>query len=489
MSKRPILSLPSVTSLPNDTEENREIILATYDVLLPCRRFNISYKVAVLGRVSLTAEFLLRLLKSSDGIEEGDAAYFFGFDRRDMSFVLSEVESSGYVERKDGKLWLTIAGQNLFRVDSDVPEIFEVEKVRESVGFDLIALAPERYQWIEDYMFGLPELKISDNGQVSDASARVPAAFRRFYTEIMTAKGKNNSFGNKRSIYSVDQVDAGERFLVPVTIAVKSLSATPWMGEADLSEWRSDQELQDRTKIGDSASAFVQGLLVSRRATDSDAYRFLSDIGAEFLKEFTRSDGLAVDRYYREVLARRGKLQVNRPTIPVLGALTNKDNIERLIDAMSYASKRTARPSRFVWIKPQMSFWGATRILPETIRRLKTMIPQHNDDQEAKSVCLVTGKPENYLIKMFDQVYESDQPRFPAALEVLLVPGFVAAVIVHAPVKVVSGHAVPLGLLSFDPLVVERVQGFILEELPNYKFDDYRQFDECRIALSMPFPP
>ena len=53
-------------SLLDDTDEEREIELAVYDVLLPCRRFAMAYKVAVLGQVSLTAEFLLRLLKSSD---------------------------------------------------------------------------------------------------------------------------------------------------------------------------------------------------------------------------------------------------------------------------------------------------------------------------------------------------------------------------------------------------------------------------------------
>ena len=484
MSKRPILSLPPSTALPDDADENREIQLATYDVLLPCRRFNISYKVAVLGRVSLTAEFLLRLLKSADGLDEGSAATFFGFDRRDMSFVLSEVESNGYVERKDGKLWLTIAGQNLFRDGSDKPEIFEIERVRENVALDLLALAPERSQWMEDYTVGLPELKIADSGQLSDASARIPAAFRRFYMEIMIAKGKNGGYGNKRSIYSIDHVEAGDRFLVPVTIAVTSSSTTPWMGEADLSEWRSDQELQDRNPVGDAASAFVQGLQVNRRGTDSDAYRFLTDIAPEFLKEFTRTDGLAVERYYKEVLARRGQLRSNRPTIPLLGALTNKDNVERLIDAMSYASRRPARPSRFVWVKPQVSFWGATRILPETIKRLKSMILQDKDDQDAKSVCLVTGKPENYLTRMFDEVHSTDQARFPAALEILLVPGFVVVAIVHAPIKVVSGHAVPLGLLSFDPQVVTRVQDVLLEELHAYNFADPRRYEALNLALS-----
>jgi hypothetical protein len=483
VSKRPIISLPSPAAAP---AENREITLTTYDVLLPCRRFDISYKVAVVGRVSLTAEFLLRLLKSADGLDEGIAASFFGFNSRDMSFVLAEVETNGYCERKNGKLWLTLAGQSLFRDGSDNPAIFEIESVHESVAFDLLALAPERFQMMEAYAGSLPELKIANSRNASDASTLVPAAFRRFFMEIMIAKGRSGENGTKRSIYSVDHVEPGDRFLAPVTITVKASSATPWIGEADLSEWRSDQELQDRTPVGDAASAFVQALHVGRRGTDSEAYRFLTDVAPEFLKEFIRTDGLAVERFYKEALSRRGQLRRDRPTIPLLGALTNKDNVERLIDALSRTAKSTARPSRFAWVKPQVPYWGATRILPETLKQLKYQIPQDSGDQEVRSVCLATGKPEQYLTRMFDEVYSTDQARFPSALEILIVPGFVTAILIHAPIKVLSGHAVPLGVLSFDPDVVSRVQDILLKELPAYGYAHDREYDELNLALSTP---
>jgi hypothetical protein len=61
-------------------EDDRSIELAVYDVLLPCRMFQIDHKVAVLGRTSLTTEFLLRLVKAVPGISQEDAAAFFGFD-------------------------------------------------------------------------------------------------------------------------------------------------------------------------------------------------------------------------------------------------------------------------------------------------------------------------------------------------------------------------------------------------------------------------
>ncbi len=50
-ASRPILTLKARE--PVDSIDDRTIALAVYDVLLPCRRYLIENKVAVLGRVSL----------------------------------------------------------------------------------------------------------------------------------------------------------------------------------------------------------------------------------------------------------------------------------------------------------------------------------------------------------------------------------------------------------------------------------------------------
>src|SRR5258708_39338989 len=93
-----------------DPEDDRPIELAIYDVLLPCRNFLIDHKVAVLGRTSLTTEFLLRLVKAVPGISEQNAAAFFGFNVRETSFVLAEAEAPRSIERRDGQLCLAMVG-------------------------------------------------------------------------------------------------------------------------------------------------------------------------------------------------------------------------------------------------------------------------------------------------------------------------------------------------------------------------------------------
>lgn len=452
--KRPILSLTGLMR----PEEDGPLELTTYDVLPPCRRFDIEHKVAVVGGVSLTAEFLLRLLKSADGLDEEAAAAFFGFDLRDMSFVLSEVEGLGYVERRSGRLWLTFAGLALFRPDSDQPQIFEVEALRESVGFDLLSLAPEQHRSLDDFERTLPELPLQAE-IASAASRQIPAAFRRFYGEIGRRDRKRD---DKKALYSVDNVSPGDRFSASVRIVVRSSGMRPFAGEPDMSDWRSEQDLDDRSGISDAASAFVDGLSTTRHSEDADAYAVLLDLAPEFLKDFARRDGLAIDRYFREAFVRAGEVRSNRATVPLVGSLLVRDNLRRATEVLDYGLRSAPRPAHVVWLTPMTKLWGATRLLPDFLRHLKAQLrTDEADEPRVTSVGLVTGRPEFYLERAFDELAVSEAPRFPRALEIMLVPGVMTAVTVHAPIGAQRGMPVPLGFVSFDPKVVERTQAYL----------------------------
>lgn len=466
-TKRQILSLTGLMR----PEEDGPLDLATYDVLLPCRWFDIDHKVAVLGRVSLTAEFLLRLLKSADGLDEGSAAAFFGFDLRDMSFVLAEVEGQGFVERRDGRLWLTFAGLSLFQAESDQPQIFEVEAVRESIGFDLLSFAPEPRRYLEDFDFCLPELSVQPD-MANAASRHIPGAFRRFYHEIQARRDRKRE--DRKSLYSVDHVAAGDRFPATVRIVVRSTGMRPFAGDPDLSEWKSEPELQDRPNTTDAASAFIDRLKTTRHSSDVEAYAVLLELAPEFLKDFTRRDGFAVDRYYREAFTRTGEARSDRPTLPIVGALLGRDNLRKAAEVLAYGLRREHRPTCFLWLGPMMRHWGATQMLPEFIKQLKTQLVSGRSDPPTDgpvAIALAAGRPETHIEKAFDAVANSDMPRFPRTLEVLLVPGVMAAVTVHAPIGSQTGLPVPLGFASFDPRVVERVQRYVAERVQPFLRD------------------
>ncbi len=103
----------------------------------------------------------------------------------ELRFVLNEAVGPGFVDRKGGRLWLTSAGDALFRDSSGEPAIFSVEERRRDVGFDLLSIAPQQprpIDWVEQ---GLPEMPIADaamtgrvSGQCSSGSGGFSTSWR-----------------------------------------------------------------------------------------------------------------------------------------------------------------------------------------------------------------------------------------------------------------------------------------------------------------------
>lgn len=460
---RPLLTLPKAPT--NESLEDRTFILDVFDLLLPCRSFQVAYKVAEVGKVSLTTEFLLRLLRSVDGMDEDSVAIFFGFDRRELSFVLNEAESHDYVVRRAGRLWLTETGRGLFMEGDEEPHIYDVEKRVEWVDFDLISLAPQSTTRLSRFEVHLPELHIQDSDGVSSAAERVrKSAFKKHYSEIATRR--DSAALEKRSLYSVDDVTAGERRFAPIQVIVRSRVDRPGAPEPDLSFWRSGHELDDRAAVLERAAAFLEDRKVSPRTEDAAAYQVLLDLAPEFLKDFTRRDGLAVERYYREWVGRPGGFRSDRKTIPIIGSLFTPANYDRLVDGLSSAkAEREDQPGEFYWLLPR-GLWGTTNALPLALKTIKRDSQSDEAPEGAQAIAVLLETPPLHIKAVFDKALTLPSVAEPPALELLVIPGVLAAALVHAPLKRQSGVPVPLGFVSYEPQVVMRAHRYLSCRMP-----------------------
>ena len=173
----------SLQGLVGESEDG-PLHLATLDLSLPCRRFVVEHKVADVGKVSVTAEFLLRFIRAMGSCTEEAVQSFFGYSLREMAYVLHEVEDADYVHRVEGRISLTPTGLSLFRPGVEEPLIYEVERKVARVGFDLISLAPAERKFLSYFERSLPELPLADVEQVSSATERVPSSFRRHFREF-----------------------------------------------------------------------------------------------------------------------------------------------------------------------------------------------------------------------------------------------------------------------------------------------------------------
>lgn len=480
---RPLLRLKGHEIVP--AEEDRRVEIGIYDVLLPCRKYEISYKVAVLGKVSPSLEFLLRLLKTVPGLSEEAMAAFFGYSRAEIAYVLNEALGPGYIERKEDRLWLTTAGDALFKEGEENPAIFSVEDRRRAIGFDLLAIAPQQPKSLDPVEQWLPELPIEDGAGTGKVADKIGDRFGRFFHEL-AERGDREQF-QRRDLYSIDSVIPKDRFQAPVRIRVFAQASSPSLPEIDLSSWRADHEVADRPQVENSAAMLIDDLKVtSNQLNAALGYEALAQLAPEFLKEFITRSGLAVNRYWREAVGRAGEPRSDRPTVPIVGPLYSESNARRLLSVLDYGLRNEAPIPEFILsVAPQIGSWGATTQQRDTLALLKRKIGLNEaaDATDIAAVCLFAGKPPRYVERAFDEIYSSDAPEFSASLEMLLVPRVAVAAVVHAPIGATTGLAVALGLASFDEQVVTRAQNFVADRIGRF-IQDGTRYDRYVSALS-----
>jgi hypothetical protein len=472
--RRTLTIAPVREGLIDETEDG-PLQLAILDLSLPCRRFIIEHKVADVGKVSVTAEFLLRFVRAMESCTEEAVQSFFGYSRREMAYVLHEVEDANYVLRVDGRISLTSTGLSLFHPGVEEPLIYEVERKTARVGFDLISLAPAERKFLSYFERNLPEMPLADAVQVSSATERVPSSFRRFFREFAQKIDATSTV--RRALYSIDSVVAEERFPTLVRVRLVSTGLKPTQPDIDLSEWKSDYELSDREAVGSAVAEMVERMSVARREDDGAAYQLLVELATEYLKEWTRRDGLNVQRFYRHAFTSHGDVRADRQTVPIVGSLFTMENARRLFDVANYGLRKTRHAAAAVyWVVPQVPLWGGTTIMAEAVEQFRERVMRTNEDlavrQNVETIALTAVRSERWVREAFTREQGASGKIFPSGFEMLLVPGAFVAATVHAPIGPPSGLPVPLGFASFDPRVLARAGQLLEANAESFKLGD-----------------
>lgn len=184
------------------------------------------------------------------------------------------------------------------------------------MGFDLLAFAPTDPDSMNDFDRALPELEPYDPRAFAEPSIRVRERFRHFFRQFKTSTDGNGRF---RELYSIDLVKAEDRYSCVVTIVARSSSLNPGAPIANLERWMSGLDLAERSAVEDAAARHLAKLRISRQPTDADAYGCLLDLAPEYLREYARRDGFAVERFFKETVKRAGEFRQDRMTVESLG--------------------------------------------------------------------------------------------------------------------------------------------------------------------------
>lgn len=451
--------------VPLDDEQSVDVVIGVYDALLAGRNYKIEHKVAEVGKVSQSTEFLLRLIHSVDGMPETEVAKFFDFSPQEMTYLLNDAVSLGYVSRGAGRLWTTRAGRELFVAGGEEPQIFNVEKRTWTFGFDLISFAPQESVRTTAFDHHLHSLEI-DQKLVSKGREQIPASFKRHFTELNTKQGSRALL--KRSLYSIDSVTPGDKFSALVPVLVKAPQSSLNQGEPDLLEWRPEHELDDRHEVAIAIGKFVESLRLQVPESAVDDYKLLIELAPEFLRNYKLRDGFSIDRYQRDALAVKDhKFHKKRKTIAIVGPFFTPTNSAALDLAVTRAvnyTPATCLPKKFYWRAPRRQYWGSTRVLPTIVQRVQDQLAEKLGSEEQKpSAVLLLERSGAGPHKAFTEKLHYLEGGPPQSVEIFLVPGVAAGVLIHLPGSSTFGHAVPLGFMSIDPLVVRRVEDYLRE--------------------------
>ena len=220
---------------------------------------------------------------------------------------------------------------------------------------------------------------------------------------------------------------------------------------------------------------------------DAHAYRLLTELAPDFFKEYTISSGLSVGRYWREAVSRAGEPRSDRQTIALAGSLLTQGNIERLLRVVDYGLRQSKPPMMVVSVPPLTKHWGATTLLRDlnALMRMKLRSAAGDESTEPEICCICTQKIPKYIIPAFDSSVSLEYCSLPPSLEIYLIPGVTAVVLVHAPIGPAGmGAPAPLGFATFDPVVISRIENLVAEEVVPRVAEDAR-----RLAIERAIAP
>ena len=450
---------PSDGVLESPSADAANIDVNFIELRLPCRSFRVHYKVAEAGEFSLTSEFLLRLLRLVDGFPETSVSEFFGFTDSETSFVVDFVENQGFARRANGKVSLTEAGHRLF-IASEEPALFEVHAKQDRFEFDLISMTPaDSFRILDDFEFKLPELPLPSDKASDHTVPKILEAFKRYFQEIRLKRGGTRL--EKESLYTVDDVQAEQRFssVIPVTVSVRI--DDPVHPEASLLNWRSGTELEDRGAVVLSCANFAKEIRFSAHQVSRDAVEVLANVAPMQLMGLYKGGTLDSARFFKTAARQAGELRVDRQTVRVVGNLWTDANRLRFASAMRYAMiTSTGAPVMQFWLRPSVPHWGITKRVADILSAVTRQFDEKSDRSATTIRSVMAGDDRRHAMfkDVFDAVINLPPSEFPSGLEVFLVPGHIAYVAIHTSIGSLEGYPIPLGVLSFDPDVVLRAQ-------------------------------
>lgn len=456
------------------------------DFLLPVHRFNIRFSYVTKKGLPFIREFLLRLIHLAP-MKPSQIAGYFDFSQRETSEALSDLVESGDLEfQNDGTVTLTNQSAGYFTGLGTTPQMSAVLEHGGYFNFELASFKCTGIKRTQDKWVNGLRLEASyENIAYSERLAK--KSFQaNFYTLIdnkyLPSLRSDESVG-RPNIYKMESIEKiGQEPLRINQIFTMDLNGSP-LERSDIVVCEETPEIQD----------LITATLHAMRKENNikNIISAIETIGDQCTGALVSENGIDV----AQLVINKAINQSNADkTIPFIGPIYSNANwlaLESYLNPILNVMEKEHLDGvdEFIWLAPSDGFWGKSIELSNCFGRLI-------------SKATTTGKKPKplYKLKMYapfaDLVDKSSKRRWMSDLpnnihyvdgiaegflngdvEILLLPRRLLAVSYHLSCPDKYPVSIPVGFISTDAELINKVHNFFLDYKNGFvSFDRPRHF-------------
>jgi hypothetical protein len=441
--------------------ENYHIEFNEVDYIVPAETYNIEYSYLTKQGFPFTKEFLLRALYISP-LSKFELASFFGFNQRELNVAIEEPISKSEVSYlEDGRLCLTALAKGYFSALEDKPMVEKPQSRTSPVTFELVGFNKVRNQH-ESWFTGL-RLDVNHEIQsMSEQHARKMFSkyFQRFAEsgELGKLKTHDNSLPN---LYSVDTVSRKR------TISHRIKRKFEIDFDNKIKPFYVDKLYENDEAIGHAISQDTDNLrLGSNIESIQQAWDAFEDMS---ISRFIKQDEID----FRGMVAEMASDSANKPYELLIGPLYSKqpwNKIEQIIKQLK-PTKQQSKLKKLSWIGANTRYWG----ISESFNTAKESLLTSQKNSKGTNYQLTMYLPSDDHPKLKEQALKDWKRKlgnvtscegilnglFDGSVEVLLLDNDFAAVCYHILMPDLSPVHIPLGYLTKDKHLIQRISSVV----------------------------
>lgn len=465
--------------------KNLKITFNGLDFILPSYRYNIRFSFTTKQGLSFIREFILRLVQLGP-MSPTQIAHYMGLNEREAKEALSDLLSREELQYNDhNQVELTEKSSDYFDSLGSSLNVSELRTSGSNLGFELTSLScvsTQNKRLPREWNFGC-RLEVMSQ-KIANREKLISKAFQRHFQDFIEdgyMDHLKDEKGGKPNIYKVESLNPiGQE---PLRLKLKFQVDV----EGNAVESEDFESLKDSSEAHGLITEYLHQARHSNNHRDVlDAMELLGDTQTSGLFSLA---GFNVDEFV-ELKASEGS---NRGWyIPFVGSLYSEDNWPTFTDLFETEKKKLISQHQnaiadFKWLAPGDSSWGKSdrvlRCFNEILKGQKTTgkkakplyAPQFllplNDDRDFKQ-----KKAWLHEFKSIDEaLYGYVEGYHKGAVEVVLLESRLVAVTYYLHLPEHYRVALPVGFISTDTEVVNRVASSLNGYLSEFHSEKYRK--------------